>query len=401
MFSNLADAVAYRNEFSPVLVGSVTGSVSGTSSGTLERRRITHSAYTALLGKKVWAKFNNGGVMAQVEMSRSTFTLSRYPFKADLSSVTFDLYEPQWRTILFLPGYDELISANITLPSFTVFKALVPRTAQIRFTSTAYFVGSVSAQEFWFDGLRILGNFDNNNGGKILYFDPTAAASNNREHGNFGFFNCHIEGPHIDIVQWPLNSGSGVEGGLFVEFCKIRGHYDLFRCANNREIYIKNNEIYCYNDGLNDAEGCGVALGFLTNAKAAYPLKTWQVLDNWIDVITEGTYPAYGVKIGQSVGSGTAAQAFTDSRTIIRGNTIKVLSVGGTEEVAGISQLYDGADTDTPYIEVTHNSFDVRNEGSGAAKWAHSGKAGMPILRGGNNVINGTLGSNTTALTLA
>ena len=399
MFQTFQAAVDYRNTLSHTLVETVTGSVTGTTSGTVEIRKITHAATSTNIGKKLWAQVAGTGVLIQCERPATTFTLSRYPFKADFASQTVDLYTPKWATILFLPGYDELITANITLPSFTVFKSLVPYAAQLRFDSTHWMVGGLDAQEFWFDGLRILGDFTNTITGKILLFTADPGGAYLREHANYGFFNCHIDGPHVDIIQWPMTA-SGLEGGLFVENCKVSGHYDLFRCANNREVFFNNNNIYCYNNSYADSEGCGIALGFLTASKTAYPLKVWQVLNNNIEVITEGDYPAYGVKVGVT-DAGTPIQAYSDTRTIIRGNTIKTLCLGSTENVAGVAQLYAGADADTPYIAVTGNTFDVRNLGTGTALWTNSAKAGMNIQRGGNHVINGTLGSNTTALTLA
>src|SRR3972149_1438651 len=128
-FSNLADAVAWRNTLSHTLLTNFTGS----STVELETRAILADSGTPLssyTGQDVLIRVAGGGPYFRANIAENNRLVVRYPLSSAIISQTVEVFRENTAAFFILPGTRLVLGTAVTIPSFTKIFS-IPGSSQI------------------------------------------------------------------------------------------------------------------------------------------------------------------------------------------------------------------------------------------------------------------------------
>lgn len=405
-FAELETALQARDEMGhELLFGGLTGSITYTAG--IDTRTITLSTpVTNEQNSHIGVRIGGSGPILRCSLigNGTTTTLLRlfYPIHQTYSGVQIDIYKIKHVGLSIVPGSRIELpnSSSRTIPPFTTIFCPVHKGASIAHvaaTSGGCFNFRFDHNEVWLRDLVLecaCGNINS------LMFNWSSGFPQT----DVGFIGCHMSTQSQDLQYF---SGGGLHGGFHLIGNHISGTYDaasspvmarLFRMMNNVVIMDSRGD---YDTGAGDGgEPTGVVFGANSGEASTYPSVMAMVRNNEFHIRGESGGLGEGVKaVAVEIRSPLPSQAVVD----VSSNYIDVQKHGGSGSGSAAGLLVGAVPgTATPTIIARNNTIRSVHTGgaTGIALSMTSGNSNYQIKRGGNLIIAGSLGSNTTAATL-
>lgn len=411
-FDDLQDAFKERGRLGHNKLMEFVGSITGSVNGSVDVRRITAASGTPLskyLHKKTIGVRINGSdnPIVYARIVANNIVELMHPVPRDFSAVNIEVFEINHAAIVLLPGTVlNITERNLIIPAHTTICAAVPYTATINKeggtgVSDVLFNVLGNQNEIHFRGLRLQDS--RHAGGSRFWQLPTianaqdAALNNLQLICNYSVRDCKIDTTSQDFLYMGLGTfvTPQIGGALWVDGCEITGGgYDVIYATEARKISVTNNNFYLmsHSEAVDGGFPCSVVLGGGLRS-SVYLDQSLNVHGNTIDI------RAYADGNDASLPAAVDVRGPPNNnvKVFVKNNNIKIRKNSGTAMAAAVKVTTEGINS-TAYIEVSGNTIDVTNSGTGGAFSLVSDNASTTIKRAGNNVINGTLGTNTVAL---
>lgn len=414
-FAAAISRIEEKTRFIPAAVPAFVGSVTGTSSGTIDVRRITSDGVNDLQdvrGQLLGVNPNGTTTMFLGRVSGADFIELFAPIHADMSAVTFNLYEIIPATIQVLPGTRLVDVPTSTLPPFCTISGL-QNSCSITMADGAYLTHNTQGNS------EFGANFTFFDGVDLNAFQYTAPASNNAimlypaettplwgTQMVYGMRRLTMRAGSMDALFFTTGStplfGGGISGTFVMQDVEAYGQYDIIRCGTFYNARIINSRLTARSSVGLDEEASPIGIGMGNNSNAQpYPVQRLIVEGGLLEARNyqagDNAVKCYAVGIRNPMPS--QFNLHVTRNTIV----VRNLTAADTGDADGVVVTSNVTGTNTPGIYVFDNDMHVSHANAAANKrLMHSANASYVIKRALNRAIASdgvagttTIGSNT------